>query len=180
NINALLRLADIAASTGETRLAISLYSRVLVQNPDSSRAISGIAKLSGSTEPASQVAAPKQATTPPTSGPTYPPRFQNSLVGVVTDLHKSNAPWRGRMGAIVVWQFRVVANEEGRPRPAVGIEMKGDDISGLLQNGDWVEIDEQPQPGRTLRPKRVWNLSDGSVVKRTWRVFGSIIDIIKP
>ena len=47
NINALLCLADLAATAGDRQMAISLYSGVLVQKPDTSSAISAIAELAG-------------------------------------------------------------------------------------------------------------------------------------
>jgi tetratricopeptide (TPR) repeat protein len=117
---------------------------------------------------------------PKPPGPAYPPQSQNSLVGVVTDLKQGIAPWLGNVGAIDVWRFEVVAYDtDDCPLPPIGVEMKGDDISGVLKSGHWVEIDEWPRPGETLKPKRVRNLSNCSVIKRTWRVPGTILKVIQ-
>ena len=76
------------------------------------------------------------------------------------------------MGNAAVWHFRLETyDENGHARRPIGVEVKGNDISGNVVNGDWVEIDKHPKPGMTLKVRRFRNLSDGSNVKATWRMF---------
>jgi tetratricopeptide (TPR) repeat protein len=119
------------------------------------------------------------ANTPPPQGlplrPPSPPRDPNALVGIVTQLTKTVAPWGGRPAAQQLWNFRLeIPGAPGGSTTRVGVQMRGHEINGTLDNGDWVEISEQPKPGRVYQPKVLRNLSVGGVVKsrRLWTVAG--------
>jgi hypothetical protein len=66
---------------------------------------------------------------------------------------------------IMVWSFRLERQDDrGQPLPRVAVEIRGTAFDGTLASGDWVRIDENWQPGTTLQPRQVTNLSTNSVV----------------
>jgi tetratricopeptide (TPR) repeat protein len=106
--------------------------------------------------------------------PPYPPSSPNSLVGVISEITKGTAPWRGGFGSIELWRFRVrTYDDQGKPRRPIGFEMKGHDISGYIKKGDWVEIFDPPRPGKLGTPKRIQNLTDNTPVRAKFRWFTS-------
>ena len=88
-------------------------------------------------------------------------------------LKKTAVPWAGRPAAAQSWTFRLELRgaDYGAPPTLVGVEMRGHEVSGTLENGDWVEISEHPKPGRVYLPKVLRNLSDGGVVRSKFRIF---------
>jgi hypothetical protein len=87
-------------------------------------------------------------------------------VGIVTQLTKATAPWRGSTGFKQLWTFHLVQGAaQGAAPTKVGVELRGRSIFGYLENGDWVEISEHPKPGRVYQPKVLRNLSDGGIVR---------------
>lgn len=63
----------------------------------------------------------------------------------------------------LVCTFRLERHdEEGRPLSVVPVEMRALSFRGALNDGDWVEIASAWQPGKTLEPKEVRNLTTGS------------------
>jgi hypothetical protein len=196
HVNALLRLAKLAAAAGDASMAISLYAAVLVRDSGATHALASINALVGSSSaavaremangpgPAQPTSGPRSAAEsspeptriPPPRGtgslhPPYPPSSNSSIVGTVGSLNQSTAPWRGKVGAMQRWTFRVQSyDQSGQPQRPIGVEIKGHEIQGILRNGDWVEISESPQPGKTLSPRSLRNLTDYSEVKAKWRV----------
>ena len=66
---------------------------------------------------------------------------------------------------VAVWSFRLERQDDrGGPLPRVGVEMRGTSFDGTIASGDWVRIDEDWQPGTTLRTRHVANLTTNSVI----------------
>jgi hypothetical protein len=47
--------------------------------------------------------------------------------------------------------------------------MRGHEINGVLDNGDWVELLDQPEADRVYQPKEIFNLTLGAPVKSRMR-----------
>jgi hypothetical protein len=70
-----------------------------------------------------------------------------------------------RVRPILVWDFRLERFEpSGKPLPRVAVEMRGYSFSGLIANGDVVEIDQPDVPGQLIRTDAVRNLTSNSTV----------------
>jgi hypothetical protein len=64
-----------------------------------------------------------------------------------------------------VWNFRVDSwDADGAPQPPVAVEVRGTEIEGSVQDGDWVEIPGPWKAGQTLHPKAFRNLTMNSAV----------------
>jgi hypothetical protein len=71
----------------------------------------------------------------------------------------------GRGPGTTVWSFRLDRHDkEGKPLPRVAVEMRGTSFDGAINQGDWVELDQDWKPGTTLRAKRLTNLTTNAVV----------------
>ena len=70
-------------------------------------------------------------------------------MGVVNRLQKGFGPLNGNPAVVQVWTFRIQTyDDRGNPGNAFGVTMRGWDIVGTLENGDWVEISDRPAPGQ--------------------------------
>lgn len=66
---------------------------------------------------------------------------------------------------VIVWDFRLERqDDQGQPLPRVAVEMKGTTYTGTVTQGDWVRIDQEWEPGTTLRTDRLTNLTTNSTV----------------
>jgi hypothetical protein len=69
-------------------------------------------------------------------------------------------------GTITVWDFRLDRHDDtGKPLPRVPLEMRGTTFDGAIAVGDWIEVDAPWRDGRTLKVKRVTNLSSNAIVE---------------
>jgi hypothetical protein len=158
----LASLVASAAASADTRGAES--QPALAEEPEAvAAAVSGWPGAAAS--PSSQGA--------DATGPPRPPKDAGALVGVVTQLAKGVGPWRGRPAAAQIWTFRLEQRDSGGAESAgiVAVELRGHEITGALENGDWVEISERPKPGQGCRPKELRNLTADDLVRSRWRWF---------
>jgi len=101
----------------------------------------------------------------------------SSIVGEVRDF-QSRQETRGAgqsSTSIIVWSFRVVRfDDQGNAITPVPVEIRSYSIRGVLSDGDRVEIQERWTPGKTLRPRRLRNLTTGGGIEakrsRDWIV----------
>jgi hypothetical protein len=92
----------------------------------------------------------------------------------------------GRGPGLTVWSFRLDRlDKEGKPLPRVAVEMRGTSFEGAINQGDWVELDQDWKPGTTLHPKQVTNLttnatvsSKGAAVKALSKVFVALFFVV--
>ncbi|MGD1994178.1 MAG: hypothetical protein PVI59_13375 [Anaerolineae bacterium] len=65
-----------------------------------------------------------------------------------------------------VCSFRVEAfDAQGNRLPPITIQMKGIGFSGSLNEGDQVEVNKKPRPGKVIKVARLRNLTAGSTFK---------------
>ena len=142
--NALFRLGELAQSDGDVQTAIGFYRRTLTAQPGHGKARERLRQIA---------AAPKK------EGPPYGP-FGNGVVGIVRGVRQST------VGGLAVMTFRpdlfdwFIRIEQRRPEEESGrmvsARMRGHNLVGDLQQGDWVELPRRWRPGRKL--KRLTNL----------------------
>jgi hypothetical protein len=92
------------------------------------------------------------------------------VLGIVSDLQQrsESLPMMGR--SITVMTFRVnVHDSEGNVVQRVPVEMRASHISGLLLGGDEVGIAAQWSPGKTLTPRKVFNLRTNSWIEGSYK-----------
>jgi hypothetical protein len=78
---------------------------------------------------------------------------------------KSDNPFAPLNTNLVVWTFNLVRYEEGEPLPPIPVEIRGQNISGFVNNGDTVALLEEWNGQGLHRPKRVFNLTTGVEVR---------------
>ncbi len=66
---------------------------------------------------------------------------------------------------LTVWTFFVRPDAGAANARGVEVEMKGRRFKGAIADGDEVAIEATPKPGKTLRIKRLENLTTGSTVR---------------
>lgn len=186
NANALYYIGRIQSSLGRQHIAVAAFGEALSQNPTHQGAIDELAKLltgNATAEAAHDEPHAGDRTGEDGEGSPYspradstPPRVKASLssgatVGIVRNLMKGVGPWRGKPASLQIWTFRLeLCDSDGNATGDVlGVEMRGHEITGSLDNGDWVEISERPTPGEGLRPKTLRNLTTSDVVKSKMR-----------
>jgi hypothetical protein len=154
-----------AIAAGGTQEQVVSAARAAWEHEEaSSRAASGT--------PTAEPRASSPAETPATEilKPPHDPGDLSAMVGIVRNLSKGVGPYRGKPAALQIWAFRVETyDEHGNPGELMGVEMRGHEIRGTLDNGDWVEISERPRSGGGYRPKTVRNLTTNDVVKARMR-----------
>lgn len=184
NPNALYYLARALLRQGGRYEVIALLGEALSYDPRHEAALREISQLIGDighadldasqqSEPSPLANAAAGTATSRESAPArarlHPPRAPQdpaATVGIVRNLSKGVGPWRGTPAALQIWTFRVETYDgEGTPGGLVGVEIRGHEIAGTLDSGDWVEIDDEPEAGEGLRPKEVRNLTTSDVVK---------------
>jgi tetratricopeptide (TPR) repeat protein len=182
NPDALAQLARIHLEKGNQDAATRLAGESLALNPRHPVATATIwgltnqptaGALAGVVQPG-EAQPPRQPSEPaPRHVPPRPPTSASSTVGTVEDLKQGVAPYRGKPAALQVWSFRLQGYDaDGRPLPLIGVEMRGMEITGTLDNGDWVEIPESARPGEGLRPKKLYNLTSNDMVNARNFLFG--------
>lgn len=192
--NALYYLGRTLTDRGSERKAIAYLQEALTYQPDHQPTLRLLASLQGESaaqlshpvgpaassramaDPGGARSEPSPPPASPTAGPPWPPNDPQALVGIVSHLSKGVAPWRGKPAAAQLWGFRVElqdASPGGGPARMLGVEMRGHEITGNLENGDWVEISERPKAGKPFRPKKLRNLSTNDQVRVVWNVFMS-------
>jgi hypothetical protein len=119
-----------------------------------------------------QAASPAQAPASPSPRPRHESADPSATVGTVRNLSKGVGPYRGKPAALQIWTFRVETyDEQGNVGELMGVEMRGHEITGTLDNGDWVEIKERPKRGGGCRPKKVRNLTTNDLIEARYRWF---------
>lgn len=99
----------------------------------------------------------------PSSGPAIPvPMFSKTkIVGYVRGLSQRFAQQN-----MQIYSFRVETYDaQGNRQPPVTVEMQGLSFEGSLNEGDQVEIDHKPRPGKAIKIKALMNLTSGAVFK---------------
>jgi hypothetical protein len=73
-------------------------------------------------------------------------------------------------GNLIVWTFRLQRyDNSGNELPPLPVEMRGKHFDGFINEGDKVQVQGRWKEGRTVRVKRVHNLTTNVVVKsHTW------------
>ena len=68
-------------------------------------------------------------------------------------------------GTVSVWSFRLERHDASGDRlPPVPIEMRSSRFHGVINDGDLVEVKQRWKLGRTLKPRRIYNLTTGATV----------------
>lgn len=76
------------------------------------------------------------------------PSTRHGVVGRARSVKTGNAPFNGQLGAQQMLSFRVdVPDSKGNLDRSIQVEMRGFRISGALENGDWVELDQISRSG---------------------------------
>jgi hypothetical protein len=103
----------------------------------------------------------------------FPPRQPTSwqsLVGVARQVRHQSAPHRGRPAAHQLLTFRLVTvDQTGRVGNQVALELRGHDIIGNVEEGDWIEVSGRIKEGG--RVKSLTNLTTGSTVRSKSSIF---------
>jgi hypothetical protein len=124
---------------------------------------------------AAEAVAPQATAAPaPSASSTRPASSRNvgGIVGIARSVAKGVGPYRGKPAALQVWTFRLETYDEAdNPGPLLGVEMRGTEIVGTLENGDWVLITERVKPGEGCRPKEVQNLTTNERVRSKMHIF---------
>lgn len=111
---------------------------------------------------------PQASPAAPSPSSTRPANSRNvaGTVGIARSVSKGVGPYRGKPAALQVLTFRLETYDENdNPGPLLGVEMRGTEIVGTLENGDWVLITERVKPGEGCRPKEVQNLTTSERVR---------------
>jgi tetratricopeptide (TPR) repeat protein len=176
--NSLYLLADIAARHGDHDRAIALLAKILAINPRHAAAHTGLVRLAAVrfNQPAPAVpAAP--AVAPRTNGPMAqmtqqpprPPTSPRSLVGIARGVRRQLVPWRGRPAAHQSLMFRLDCFAmNGKFIQTVGLEIRGFEIAGNLEDGDWIEVITPIKDGRV---EVVRNLTTDERVANKKKIF---------
>jgi len=102
---------------------------------------------------------------PTENSPPRPPSSSRSVVGIARQVRRQSVPYRGNPGAWQLLTFRVdVVDARGNLLPPHAVELRGNEVLGNVEEGDWVEIDERPD--RHGRVKSFVNLTTGARVRR--------------
>jgi hypothetical protein len=120
---------------------------------------------------------------------TDPPRARpegdrsGERAGVVRDLQNRSEPRGSGQGSVTqqIYTFRLERYDAaGNRLPPIPVEMRGDTLWGVVNEGDWVEIPDSWQPNQTLRARKLTNLTTGSTcgAGKTRRVARRIILIL--
>ena len=89
----------------------------------------------------------------------------NALVGRITNF-RVNEEFISFNKSIQVWNFMVDRiDEKGQPLSPVPVEMRARSFSGMLNEGNLVQIDKKWQPGKVLRVSKVKLVDTGTYVK---------------
>lgn len=164
----LFYLGEIATARGDKNSAVMLFARILTLNPEHTGAMDRLSRFASpkSSGPTTRTA---PDTAPHVSQSAQPPRprsSQDSIFGIARHIQLRVVPYRGRAAARQLLTFRVDAiDENGNDIGKVGIELQDFDIRGNVEDGDWVEITEQPEEGGRI--KSFMNLSTGTEVNAT-------------
>jgi hypothetical protein len=103
------------------------------------------------------------------STPPRPPSSTKSTVGIARQIRRQSVPYRGNPGAQQMLAFRVeVVDASGMQAGVLGVELRGHDIRGNVEDGDWVEITERLS--RDGRIKSFMNLTTGQEVRRKIKI----------
>jgi hypothetical protein len=193
NPAALYQLARTHLVLGEEQRAIALLGETLADDPSHDaalRELAALARTAGRGAEATDFSAveqpPRSPRTPDAEGgpaasseaagarPPRPPHDPSAIVGVARSVVRGVGPWRGKPAALQIWTFRVQTfDEAGNPGRVVGVDMRGHEIRGTLDNGDWVEIAERPKAGEGCRPKQLRNITTDDVVRSRMRIFNA-------
>ena len=97
--------------------------------------------------------------------PPRPPSSAGSVVGIARQVRRQSVPYRGTPGSRQLLTFRVdVVDLRGGLLPPQAVELRGSEVLGGVEDGDWVELDEQAD--RHGRVKSFRNLTTGARVRR--------------
>ncbi|MGD8603105.1 MAG: hypothetical protein PVF49_00900 [Anaerolineales bacterium] len=89
---------------------------------------------------------------------------KTKIVGYVRGLSQRMA----QMGqqTTQIYSFRVETfDAQGNRQSPVTVEMQGIGFEGSLNEGDQVEIDKKPRPGKAIKINKLMNLTSGAVFK---------------
>jgi tetratricopeptide (TPR) repeat protein len=173
--NALFYLADLHERSGDRDRAVQLFARVLMINPRHASALERLTNAGRPVPAAAQQPRPPVAPQSPDGGasnakPPRSPSSPNSAVGIAQHVRLQPVPWRGKPAAQQSLTLRVeLRDRNGNPAGILGLELRGHEIRGTVENGDWVEI-LQPPPAGGSQIKSLRNLTTGEAVtaKNRW------------
>jgi hypothetical protein len=167
NPELLCDLARMRLADGDRDGAIALFGEALSYQPSHRAALGELVALGEASPTETRAQTPVAAIPRPPNEPTSP----DSLVGTANHVVRSVGPYRGSPAALQILTFRVQTYDGGgSPGEVVGVTMRGTEITGTLEEGDWVEIEDRPPSGEGAQPKEVRNLSVNDVVraKKAW------------
>lgn len=154
--NAVYRLGELALANGEREQADALFRRALTLHPGHAWAQKRLDAMAAEQVP------PVKKSDPPAHGPAHAPRG-TGLVGVVESVRRSQEAYEVRSGSRPVLSIRVRTDRGGSGARLVAAEMRGKNIRGVVDPGDWVEFPAAWRPGARL--KSLHNLTTGGEVK---------------
>lgn len=105
----------------------------------------------------------QQSPVGPIGLPPRKPSTRHGIVGRVRSVKLQGVSWNGQMGAKQSLSFRVdVPDGSGNLKESIQVEMRGFRISGGVENGDWVELDQISRSGDV---KGFENVTTGQYVR---------------
>lgn len=162
----LFYLGEIATARGDKSSAVRLFARILTLNPEHTGAMNRLSRFASpeSTGPTTRTAPDTTPHVSQSAQPPHPRSSQDSIVGIARHVQVRPVPFNGRPAAHQLLTFRVDAiDKNGSNTGPVGIELRGNEIVGTLDEGDWVEITERVQDGGRI--KSFMNLTTETRVK---------------
>ncbi|WP_239311015.1 M48 family metallopeptidase [Frankia sp. Cj3] len=165
-------LGEIALQGGSQDRAIAWFGRALSFNPRHAAALQHIINLSSTARLLDEgnggtADRNTSARTNPSMGDKPPriPLYRDTVIGIADQVRLAAVPFRGKAAGSQSLTFRVrVHDRSGNVGPVRAIELRGNEIRGAVENGDWVELIDPPRGGAG-RVKRVFNLTTNEEVR---------------
>ena len=113
----------------------------------------------------------------------------NELVGEVRGFRQwtetKNDPFTDKDIQIQVWTFQLERRQDGERLPPIPVELRGESISGVLNEGNIVRLDINTwQTGQTVMTDRVFNVTLNTPVVAThrgipwWRIAVAVVMVL--
>jgi hypothetical protein len=173
--NALYRLGELALFRGEVDIAEDLFRQTLAVDPAHAWARKKLDRMSqrkSAPSPSAKTKPAKAAATLPTYDPVGP-----GIVGTVQSVRRFSENYQLKQGTRPVWAIRVRKQRPGDlPGNPIAAEMRGNQIRGELNTGDWVQFPAGWVPGKKLVVLR--NLTTGGEVRVARRWLASAFTVL--